>query len=150
MSRSAKQRKPARGFTMIELMVAMAILAILAAMTVPRIFMFMRTAREATVKSNMHTLQITVEDFALDNETDYPVSADDLLPDGRTLAQLCPSSDYPVNPFTQAPTVVQFNQRPVTGHPGELAIDPATIDLYAIRGNGQSGDSLSIVLTSAF
>lgn len=138
-----------RGFTLIELMVAMVVLGVLAAIIIPKVLTFMRTAREASVKSNMHTLQIAVEDFALENQTEYPASAFDILPDGRTLSQLCPSSNYPVNPFTNAVSIVQFNQRPTSGHAGELGIDPAAVDRYAIRANGQSGDSLMLVLTSA-
>jgi hypothetical protein len=105
-------------------------------------------AREGTVKSNMHTVQMSMEDFSLLNDGQYPTSAAATVPDGRTLQQVCPTSGYPTNPWSKVPSIVQWNTNPTAGAKGELAINPALASWYQVKGNGANGDTLSLVLTS--
>jgi type IV pilus assembly protein PilA len=137
-----------KGFTLIELMIVVVIIGILASIAVPNFIAMQRRAKESTVKSNMHTVQISMEDFSIQNNGVYATSAASALTDGRTLAQVCPSGNFPVNPFTRLPSVVQFNSDPSAGSPGELGFNPALLTSYLLKGNGPTGDSLSLVLTT--
>jgi type IV pilus assembly protein PilA len=137
-----------RGFTLIELMIVVAVVGILAAIAIPNYVALERRSQESVIKSNMHTLQLVMEDFSVLNNAAYPTTASTSLPDGRTLVQLCPGGALPINPFTQAPSVVQFNANPTAGRPGELGINPALGNRYAIHGNGPLGDTLRLVLTT--
>ena len=141
-------RRSADGFTLIELMIVVVVIGILAAIAIPNYMSLTERAHEAGVKENMHTLQLTMEDFSVINNGDYPTSAASLTSDGHTLAQLCPTTTYPLNPFTQTPTVVQFNAPPTAGNPGEIGINPANVHDYLIHGNGPKGDTLKVVLTA--
>jgi type IV pilus assembly protein PilE len=57
----------ARGFTLIELMIAVAILAIVAAIAIPAYNGYITESRLGAMRMNLDTLRIAVEAFRLDN-----------------------------------------------------------------------------------
>lgn len=63
-----------RGFTLMELMVVVVIIGILAAIAIPNYVSLTARAKEASVKQNMHTLQVAIEDFKVINGYLYPVN----------------------------------------------------------------------------
>jgi len=89
------------GFTLIELMVVIAIISIIAAFMMPNFIGVQDRTKEAGVKAVMHSVQLAVEAYNMENES-YPMG------NNITLKDLC--DDYliqggyltsvPVNPFT--------------------------------------------------
>ncbi len=136
------------GFTLIELMIVVVVIGILAAIAIPNFASLERRAQESSVKSNMHTVQMVMEDYSVQNNGQYPTTAASALPDGRTLQALCPGGQFPTNPFTKLPSVVLFNSNPTVGNPGEIGINPALVSNYLLKGNGPFGDTLKLVLTT--
>jgi len=65
-----------RGMTLVELMVAIAIFSILMAIAIPNFIQRMDRAREGAVKSNMSTLQLAAEDYAVQNDGVYTADAE--------------------------------------------------------------------------
>jgi type IV pilus assembly protein PilE len=64
-----------QGFTLIELMVAVAILAIIAVIAIPAYQGYIREARLSTARLNADSMRIFLEDYQLDNAT-YIVGGD--------------------------------------------------------------------------
>ncbi len=135
-----------KGFTLIELMIVVVIIGLLASVAIPNFISIVGRAKEASVKTNMHVMQIAAEDFAAVSGGRYPDDATDLSDAGQTLEQHVPFASFPDNPFTGVPSVVQFDADPTGGSAGELCFNPATPDSYQVKGNGTDGTQLNQTL----
>ena len=70
-----------RGFTLVELMVVMLIISILLAIAVPSFIASIRTAREAALRQDLHTMRDAIEQYTEDKQQ-APQSLDDLVTAG--------------------------------------------------------------------
>ncbi len=90
-----------KGFTLIELLVVIMIIGILIAFLAPRLMNFQDRGRETAVKAVMHSLQLAVESYNMENQT-YPVGQN--IPVKSLCENYLMAGNYlasaPQNPFT--------------------------------------------------
>jgi general secretion pathway protein G len=82
------------GFTLMELMIVMAIIGILATLAVPSFIGAIKAAREAVLREDLHVLRAAIDSYTMDKQK-APQSLDDLIQSGYL-------RDVPPDPMTRS------------------------------------------------
>jgi general secretion pathway protein G len=87
-------RRQDAGFTLVELMIVMAIIGVLAVIAVPGYITAVKHAREAVLKEDLHVLRAAIDSYTMDKQK-APQTLDDLVQEGYL-------KTVPEDPMTRA------------------------------------------------
>ena len=91
-----RNQKQDAGFTLVELMIVMAIIGVLAMVAVPSYIQAIKHAREAVLMEDLRTMRSAIDSYTMDKQK-APQSLDDLLQDGYI-------KSVPEDPMTKSNT----------------------------------------------
>jgi len=86
------ERRGEGGFTLIELIIVMAIIGILSVIAIPSFVQSVKKAKEAALKEDLHTMRNAIDSYTVDKEK-APQGLDDLVQAGYL-------KSLPVDPMT--------------------------------------------------
>lgn len=130
--------KRASGFTLIEILVVVTVIAVLAALVAPNVFQHLGTAQDAAARSQIEMLGAALDAYRLDNGR-YPTSAQGLQAlQGEPAAEPRPRNwrgpylrrEVPLDPWGNPYIYVS---------PGEA--NPQSYDLVSFGADGLAGGS---------
>jgi type II secretion system protein G len=146
MSRMVNRKH--KGFTLIEMLIVIVVIAILALIVIPRLLGAGRKAKEATLRGDLHQIRNAIQQFEADCG-DYPYEISQLMTapadgsQGGTGVDLdvtawqgpylrTPDDDLPVDPFRLPTETPRWDYTRSTGHVQSLS------SLSAINGDDYS------------
>lgn len=126
-------RKGADGFTLVELMVVMLIIAVLAAIAIPSYLASVKSAREAVMKEDLHVMRGAIDSYTMD-KSKAPQSLDDLVTAGYL-------REIPKDPMTRQADWVPSTD---TSYTDINETDPGITDVHsASEETGSDGQPYS-------
>jgi prepilin-type N-terminal cleavage/methylation domain-containing protein len=137
------------GFTLVELMIVVAVIGVLAAVAIPNFISMQGRAREAGVKANMHTFQLSAEDYGVQNGGFYPAN-------GAVVVPLMPGGNANFKNSISGLTGsgIAWEDRgtydaPASTIPGITSYADSNNFTYNVKGHGKDGP-IRIILSSGY
>ncbi len=131
-------RKPKRrngGFTLIEILVVIVVIAILATLVAPNVFQHVGTAKATTAKSQIEMISSALDAYRLDTGS-YPTTAQGLQA-LQDLPQIDPPTNWRGSYLRKAVPLDPWGRPYVYISPGE--VNPRGFDLFSYGADGQLG-----------
>jgi len=132
----ARVRKGAAGFTLLELLIVIALIGILASLVVPQFKKTPDKAREAVLKEDLFTMRDVIDQYFADKGK-YPASMETLVEEGYL-------RKIPVDPFTNSADTWQTEAAPMEDGGDEEETTGGVYDVHSgATGTAMDGTSYS-------
>lgn len=118
-----------KGFTLVEIMIVVAIIALLAAIAIPNLLSARMTANTAAAKANVRALSTAAETYATANSGVYPANLGELTSFIASAGNYCPAQTVQGYVYSCAYTAggYSFTATPLTfGTTGNITYNAST------------------------
>jgi len=116
-----RQRTSIRGFTLLELMIALSVVLILASFAIPAYYLAIQRAREAVLRQDLYTLRSLIDEFTVDKQRP-PASLQELVEGGYLRGGI------PADPITGSSESWRVDIEDV---PGPDQAQPGVVDVHS-------------------
>jgi len=111
-----------RGFTLLELMIALSVVLILASFAIPAYYLAIQRAREAVLRQDLYTLRSLIDEFTVDKQRP-PASLQELVEAGYLRGGI------PIDPITRSSERWQVDIEDVASGVGDA--QPGIVDVHS-------------------
>jgi prepilin-type N-terminal cleavage/methylation domain-containing protein len=124
-----------RGFTMIEVMIVVTIMAVLAAVIIQRTSVCTNDAKQSTLKHNIHILQTQLQLYKAAHLAEFPTIQSNTLPQLTQSTNVAGKSgpsgvDYPLGPY-----VIEIPPNPFDGSSKVVAVQRSGVTPSGVVGS---------------
>jgi prepilin-type N-terminal cleavage/methylation domain-containing protein len=102
-------KKSKQGFTLIELMIVVAIIGILAAIAIPKFADLINKSKEGATKGSLSSVRSAIQVYYGDNEGWFPADTLDVLTAGGKYISVIPVAKLPTTGHADSATVTPLN-----------------------------------------
>lgn len=125
----ARRGRRSAGFTLLELIIVIAVVGILAAMAMPNLTQTPRRAKEAVLKTNLRTMREVIDQFYAD-QGGYPGDLEELVSEGYLRA-------VPIDPMTGDSDWITVSE--------DELVDPDDPDAFAFEDDFLDGEGPGVI-----
>jgi general secretion pathway protein G len=129
----AARRRGAEGFTLIELIIVIAVIGILATLVIPRMSQTPLKAKEAVLKADLHAMRDVIDQYFADRGS-YPESLEDLVQHGYLRA-------IPKDPLTNSTSTWQIVYASDLGKEEDLDGRSNKRGIFDVKSGASGSDS---------